>query len=127
MVERRRGIIYRLDISAVEFLRPGCLCLFAPVHVQEEDENIGLDPRQLPFGVWVPFVPECLQLGLAGPLGSIGVGGVEHSQFALVYKGKNATYFHCCRVRPVVIILIGEGVEGGGKFVGFGHLGVVLI
>ena len=121
-VERRVGIIYWLDISSFEFACSRFLCLLATKHVQEEDEDIRVESRQLLFVFSIPFGPLCLELRFARELRCIGVRIIQMVKFFVVDAGEYKVNILYGFVRKMPIMLVRETVEGGGKFVGGGHL-----
>jgi len=121
-VQRRVGIIYCLDISSFKFLYSRFLCLLAAIHVQEEEKDIDLKPGQLLFVFSIPFIPLLLYLCAAGELASIGVCVIEGVQFFAVDVEEYKVNIRYSFVGKTSIMLVGEAVKGGGKFVGGGHL-----
>ena len=121
-MQRRVGIIYCLDFSPFKFLYSRFLCLLAAIHVQEEEKDIDLKPGQLLFVFSIPFIPLLLYLCAAGELGSIGVCVIEGVQFFAVNVEEYKVNIRYSFVGKMPIMLVGEAVKGGGKFVGGGHL-----
>ena len=110
MEEVRRRIFVILYHSSFKFLVSFHLCYFATVHIQEVKEYIGLESRQLVFGVGIQFVPLLLYFTDACKLVCFEIGAAEELQFVLVYAVKDKVHiFHCC-VRISVVMLIGNAV-----------------
>jgi len=117
-VERRYGIIYSLDISSFEFAGSLFLCLLATMHVQEEDEDISVEARQMLFVFSIPFCPLRLELRFARELRCIGVRIIQFFKFFVVDAGKYKVNIRYSFIGKMAIILVGEAVKRGGKFIG---------
>jgi len=109
------GIIYWLDISSFEFAGSLFLCLLATMHVQEKDEDISVEARQMLFAFSIPFSPLRLELRFARELRCIGVRIIQFFKFFVVDAGEykvNILYGFRC---GMTIMLVRETVEGGGE------------